>query len=374
MTPLTEIQPEILSLRDEIRRGTKVISLSGLTSISAKSFVLNKLQAETKKTFVIITDSNRELETWENDLVFFQSPIANHQTPILTLPAFESDVYSSLSPHAETLEQRALALWNLSKSQPGFVITSAKSLITRVLPPAEMQKLGAVLKRDEDFPPEDLIEKLAAGGYAWEEPLQSVGDFSVRGGIVDVWSPDAENPVRIEFFGDTVDSIREFDTETQLSINQLKEISLAPMREFSANAKDLKDWAFFARERFADERFARNLKDRTQFADEGETFPGWEFLISLSMQRSASLFDYLKDGVLVIDEPSVIELHLSECYEGFERRFREINEIDEIGLAPDELFLSVEELREKLTRWPRIEIRALGRMAGETDEDFKVNT
>ena len=56
----------------------------------------------------------------------------------------------------------------------------------------------------------------------------------MRGGIVDVWSPDAENPVRIEFFGDTVDSIREFDAETQLSTNQLKEISLAPMREFAA--------------------------------------------------------------------------------------------------------------------------------------------
>jgi transcription-repair coupling factor (superfamily II helicase) len=76
-------------------------------------------------------------------------------------------------------------------------------------------------------------------------PLRNVGEFSVRGGILDVWSPDAEMPVRIEFFGDTIDSMREFDPETQLSTEQIKETSIAPMREFSATAKDFRDWSFF---------------------------------------------------------------------------------------------------------------------------------
>ncbi|MEK7724541.1 MAG: hypothetical protein AAB336_09355, partial [Acidobacteriota bacterium] len=235
----SETQTEFARLRDELKRGTRIISLSGLTSISAKSYLLSQLQAETKKTLVVITDSNRELETFENDLDFFQSQTPNSKTPILTIPSFEIDVYSRISPHAETLERRALALWYLSKNQPGFVLTSAKSLVTRILSPSEMQKLGVILKRDEDFAPEKLVEKLIASGYVREEPLKNVGEFSVRGGIVDVWSPDAENPLRIEFFGDTVDSIREFDAETQLSIGQLKEISLAPMREFAATPDDL---------------------------------------------------------------------------------------------------------------------------------------
>ena len=180
-------------------------------------------------------------------------------------------------------------MWRLAfpSGKPAFVLTSAKSLITKTVSPEEMRRAGALLRRDEDFAPEDLIEKLAACGYVREDPIQSIGEFSVRGGIVDVWSPDQELPVRLEFFGDTVDSIRQFDPETQLSVGQLKEVSLAPMREFSATARDFKDWAFFARERFADERFARNLKDRTDFAEMGETFSGWEFLIALTTPRRA---------------------------------------------------------------------------------------
>ncbi len=385
-----ETTSEIENLTNLIKKGTRIISLSGLTSISAKSYVLTQLQKELKKTFVVVTDSNNELETFDNDIDFFcddatlrqsdngkekpssRSLTVSSSQRLITLPSFEIDIYSSISPHAETLERRALALWNLTISQPSFLLISAKSLLTKVLSPTETKNLGANLQRDKDFSPENLIEKLTSCGYVQEEPLKNVGEFSVRGGIIDVWSPDAENPVRIEFFGDTVDSIREFNAETQLSIQQLKEISLAPMREFSANSQDFKDWSFFAKERFADERFTRNLKDRTQFAVEGESFAGWEFLISLVKPRTSSIFDYLKDCVFIIDEPVNIEHHLGEFYENIERRFTETNENDEIGLEPHELFLSAEELREKLSKLQRLELRALGSSASKIDEEFAV--
>ena len=121
--------------------------------------------------------------------------------------------------------------------KPDFLVLPAKSLITKTLSPSEIQKLGAVLKRDEDFAPEDLIEKLIACGYVREEPIKNVGEFSVRGGILDVWSPTSEMPVRIEFFGDTVDSIREFDADTQLSIGQLKEIATRADARICGNSK-----------------------------------------------------------------------------------------------------------------------------------------
>ena len=372
---------ELNHLRDEIKRGTRIISLSGLTSIASKAFVLSELQAQTKETFVVIADTNRELETWECDLEFFnstfkiqnlESKVSNPESRILNLPSFETDVYSGVSPHAETQEERALTLWRLAQNAPDFLIVSAKSLITKTVSPEEMQNLGANLKRDADFAPEALIEKLVAGGYVREEPLKNVGEFSVRGGIIDVWSPTAENPVRLEFFGDTIDSIREFDAETQLSIRQLTEISIAPMREFSATAKDFKDWAFFARERFSEERFARNLKDRTQFAEEGEDFAGWEFFISLVNPKNASVFDYLKDAVFVVDEPAPVEQTLTNFYETIEKHYAEITEADDIGLEPHELFLSGETLREKLADKQRVELRALGRTAAQTDEEFQV--
>ena len=370
---------ELKRLHDEIQRGTRVISLGGLTSIASKAFVLAQLQRETAKTFVVVTDSNKESETWECDLEFWSqkkesSPrLTTHDSRLLNLPSFESDVYANVSPHAETLENRALTLWKMTFHKPDFLILSAKSLITKTLAPDKVKNLGAVLKRDEDFAPENLIEKLVASGYVREEPLKNIGEFSVRGGILDVWSPTAENPVRIEFFGDTVDSIREFDAETQLSIGQLKEISIAPMREFTAKSSDFNDWSFFARERFADEKFSRALLDRTQFSDEGESFSGWEFLFPIVQTRDANIFDFLKEFILVIDEPAVVEQNLGTFYETLETRYAEITEIGEIGLEPTELFLSVEQLREKFEQKQRIEIRALGRTAAMTDEEFQIS-
>ena len=383
-----ETKTETARLLDEIKRGTRVISLSGLTSISAKAFVLSELKRETDKTLVVVTDSNKDSETWQCDLNFWQnsvhspqstvhiqteeSKIQNPKSRIELLPASDSDVYSGVSPHAETLEERALTLWNLTHTKPDFLILSAKSLITKTLAPNEIKNLGAHLKRDEDFAPETLIEKLVACGYVREEPLKNVGEFSVRGGILDVWSPDAEMPVRIEFFGDTVDSIRQFNAETQLSTEQLKETSIAPMREFSATSKDFRDWAFFARERFSDEKFARALKDRTQFADEGEDFSGWEFLFPLVNPRGSSVFDFLENYVLIFDEPSVIEQSLSTFYEKLDNHFAEITEAGEIGLEPRELFLSGEELRKHFEKRQRVELRALGRTAAQVDEEFSL--
>lgn len=372
MSTFAEVASPLKELESEIARGARIISLSGLTSVSAKAYILSELQKVTGKTFAVITDSNKDLEIWERDLGFFNSQ-AEKPASVLTLPSNEGDIYAGISPHAETLERRALTLWQIANAQPGILIASARSLVTRTLAPAEIKEMGAHLSRDEDFPSETLIEMLVSSGYVREDPLANFGEFSVRGGIMDVWPPNAELPFRIEFFGDTVDSIREFDPETQLSTRQLKEIFIPPMREFAGNSKDFRDWAFFARERFSEQRFERTLKDRTQFADEGESFAGWEYLIALTAPRKSSVFEYLKNCIFVIDEPAVVEQSLTSLYDRLNARFTEIDRADEIGLLPDELFLTPAELRERLEQTKRIEFRALGLTAAETDEEFELD-
>ena len=361
-------------LLQEINGDTRIVSLSGLTSVSSKAFVLARLRQETGKTFAVVTESNTSLDEWTSDLSFFRSEISDLRSQIIVLPSFEADPYSGVSPHAETQERRALGLWQLKNHDSEFVLLSARSLVQRTVSPDEIAALGCILFRDKDFAPEVLIERLFAGGYVREEPIFGPGQLSVRGGIVDVWSPDAEAPVRIEFFGDTVESIRSFDPETQLSTGQLKEIAIAPMREFAASVQDFKDWSFFARERFADDKFARNLRDRTDFADEGESFSGWEFLISLSKPLTSSVFDHLPDCIFVIDEPSTIEHSLAGFYEHQNANFQTITESGEVGLRPDELFLKPEELRSKLEKTTSLEMRALGRTAAKTDEQFQIGS
>jgi transcription-repair coupling factor (superfamily II helicase) len=358
---------EIGKVQNAIDRGSRLISLDGLTSVSAKSYILS--QVNTQKPMVVVTDSTSSLETWECDLSFWHK---DSDSSIVSLPSFETDVYSGGSPHAETMERRALALWALAHSAPTILVVSARSLVTRTVLPGEILSLGSSLKLGGEIPLSDLTNKFLSAGYVREDPVAGVGQFSVRGGILDVWPPDGDMPVRIEFFGDEVDSIRRFDPETQLSVEKLNDVSLAPMREFSASHQDLKDWSFFAREKFADENLARALLDRTEFADEGETFSGWEFLLPLVKPLNATVFDYLRDAVFLIDEPATVEQTLEGLYDNLRRRFESLVGTGEIGLPPKELFLESNELRDMLDQKQRIEIRALGRTAAITDEEFVV--
>jgi transcription-repair coupling factor (superfamily II helicase) len=362
---------EYARLLAELRGGARVVSVSGLTAEPARALVLAALQHATGKCFAVVTQANRDLEAWERDVRFWYCAlrgVAACDETVLTLPSSESDPYAGASPHPETLEQRALTLWRLAQREQDFVLLTARALARRTLPPEDVAQAGVYLRRDEDYAPEDLVEKLLASGYVREDPVGAVGEFSIRGGILDVWSPGKASPVRVEFFGDTVDSIREFDPETQLSTVQVAETEIAPMRELSATAEDFRLWAIAARERWNDERYARALRDRTVYADEGETFAGWEWLIGIVRERRASVFDYLREAVLVIDEPSGIETFLGNVYETLQARYAETESADELGLRPDELYLTAEELRGQLEKNRRLELRTLGRAAALTDE------
>ncbi|HEX2639058.1 MAG TPA: hypothetical protein VHL50_00725, partial [Pyrinomonadaceae bacterium] len=197
MVTSVQTNGEIAQLVREVNRGTRVISIGGLTSSASKAYILAHVQNATGKTFVVVTDSNKDLETLDCDLEFWSKRINGDDatvpvdsafriphSAILSLPSFDTDVYSGVSPHAETQERRAMTLWRLAKEKPDFLVTTARSLITRTITPTEIGSLGAVLRRDVDFPPDELIERLVSAGYVREDPLYNVGQFSVRGGIV----------------------------------------------------------------------------------------------------------------------------------------------------------------------------------------------
>jgi transcription-repair coupling factor (superfamily II helicase) len=373
---------ELARLVAEVRGGAHVVSVSGLTSGAARALVLAALRRETGKRLAVVVAASRDLEQWERDLCFWGEALRERQgegeragaarrAAVLTLPASESDPYAGASPHPETLERRALALWRLARGEGDFVLLTARALARRTVTPQQLLATGATLRRDEDYAPEELIELLLASGYVREDPIGAVGEFSLRGGILDVWSPGQDAPVRVEFFGDTVDSIREFDPETQLSIAQRQEIEIVPMREYALGADDFRLWAELARERWTDERYARALRDRTVYADEGETFAGWEWLVPLVHPTRASAFDYLQsETIFVADEPAALETFLGNTYETLSARYAETDGADEVALRPEELYLTAEELRAGVGGVPRVELRTLGRAAAATDERF----
>jgi transcription-repair coupling factor (superfamily II helicase) len=379
---------EFRGVLDQINRGARVVSISGLVAGPARALVLAALQRETGKLFALVVPAQRDLEGWERDLSFWYCAvrgIGDCGESVAVLPASESDPFAGGSPHTETLERRALALWRLARhgqsaaihaqdaSATDFVLLTARAMARRNVTPADILQAGAVLRRDEDIAPEELVERLIAGGYMREDPVSAVGEFSMRGGILDVWPPGHNAPVRVEFFGDTIDSIREFDPETQLSTTQLVQIEVPPMRELIVRAADFREWAAHARARWRQSRFARSLRDRTVFADEGEDFPGWEWLISITREDNASVFDYLKDAVLVIDEPVAVENFLAAAFQTLEDRYAETDAADDLGLRPEELYLTAEELRSEIDARQLLEMRALGRTAAKIDQEIALD-
>src|SRR6266403_151002 len=385
---------EFLRVLGDINGGARVVSISGLVAGPARALALAALQRETGEQIAVVVPAQRDLEDWERDLNFWYCALrggAERKGAVTVLPSSESDPYAGGSPHAETLEKRALALWRLARrkqARPGipsihqapaaagnsdFVLLTSRALARRTGAAANILRAGAVLRRDEDTAPEELVERLIAGGYGREDPGGEVGELSMRGGIIDLWPPGLLAPVRIEFFGDTVDSIREFDPETQLSTIQLSEIEIPPMRELAVKPSDFREWAAQARVRWREPRFARSLRDRTVFADEGEDFPGWEWLISLVHEGRASVFEFLQDAILVVDEPVSVENFLASAFQTLADRFAETDAADDLALSPRELYLTVEELRAGINAMQRVELRTLGRTATKIDQEIALD-
>jgi transcription-repair coupling factor (superfamily II helicase) len=364
----------------EARAGRRLLRVAGLGS-GAKALALVALQRAVGRRLAVVSLRDGDLEDLERDLRFFYCQLHDRvecENEMFILPASESDPYSGASPHAEILERRALALWRLAAGAGDVVMLTARSLMRRFVAVEDIKQATVALRVGEELPLDYLIEHLSSVGYVRSDPVGSVGEFSSRGGILDFYSPSgslgedgrAVNPVRVEFFGDEIDSVREFDPETQRSIREVEGTLITPMRDERAGATDFRRWAKLARERWDDERYERALRDRTAFADEGEEFRGWEYLMPLARPLAASVFDYLRDAILVVDEPAEVEKQIRSTLEELQRGYERAEAVDELALEPDRLFLTPDELRDQIGKLPRIELRLLGSAALAFEEEL----
>src|SRR5256884_8075943 len=191
---------------DEIQRGARVISISGMVAAPARALAVAGLPRATGKQFAVVVPAQRDLESWERDLGFWYCALhgtTECEDALAVLPASESDPYAGASPHAETLERRALALWRLARRKQDLVLLTTRAMARRTVAPAEVLQAGAMLRRDEDTAPEQLVEKLSAGGYVREEPLSAIRAVSIPRGNFGGWPPGRHTPPPTVFFRGT---------------------------------------------------------------------------------------------------------------------------------------------------------------------------
>ena len=358
-----------------IQRSERSIRVAGLGD-GAKALAVAALGHSLGKRVAFVSLAGRDLEQLEGDVRFFFTSLAGDiagEDDVLVLPPVEADPYSGTSPHAEILERRALALWKLAQGGGRIVLMTAGSLLPRVVGSSLIRQSGVTLRTGEEIPLDYLIDHLSSVGYVRADPVGSPGEFSSRGGILDFFSPSpGDHPFRVEFFGDTIDSIRAFDPESQRSIAQLSEATIAPMRDERGRAEDFRNWARVAREHWSDERYDRALRDRLLPADDGEPFPGWEHLMPLIHPLESSVFDYLDDSLLIVDEPGEIEKRVRTTYETLYRDYDRAEAADELALRPDRLFLTADEVRKRIGQMQRLELRLLGGAAFSVEEDLSL--
>lgn len=199
---------------------------------------------------------------------------------VVRLPAHDVLPFENISPHPDIEEQRATALWKAATGEVQILIAPIEAAAMRIFPPEYYAGLARQVKRGEEIDPDALLSHLHTVGYAPSDVVEMPGQYCLRGGILDVYSPEMDRPVRIEFFGDEVESLRKFDPETQRSQSPLDEATLLPLTETPATSALLS--AVHARLRRARlDADDETLRETAEDLGAG-VFPGWEFFAGLA--------------------------------------------------------------------------------------------
>jgi transcription-repair coupling factor (superfamily II helicase) len=293
----TAKQPAFQSLVQRLTRGDPgPFSVSGLVN-TAKALYLILLYQLTDKPIFVLVDGNKQAETLlESAEAFSHLLLEGRNLPAPQLiPALDVLPHQRLSPHNEIEETRAVGLWRLSAQKIPITIVPIASALLRTESAEFYRQLAIELRVGEELPLEDLVQHVESIGYERREPVEMVGEYSVRGGIFDVFPAEASRPVRVEFFGDEVESIRQFDVASQRSVLKISSITLLPLAEYPRSRPLLRQLADAAQEA------------ELELTNPGEIFPGWEFLVPLVRPRDQSIFSLVPDALIVLDEPQAIQ-------------------------------------------------------------------
>ena len=207
--------------------------VTGLTP-PAKAMFAAAAAARDRVLLVVPTDA--DVERFTADARFFLEALegvsdAEVERTVLPFPSHEVDPYRGLSPHLEVASARARVLHALTQGTARLVVASAPALLPRVSAPQHVASTSLTIVPGQEISPTDLGDLLAAAGYTRQDPVDQSGEFCVRGGVVDFFPAGAAQPIRLEFVGDDVESIRSYDPATQRSTAALDQAAIVPLQD-----------------------------------------------------------------------------------------------------------------------------------------------
>ena len=306
-----------------------------------------------------ILSDEQMVDDFQQDLKLFTT------RDIIGYPGYEIPPYTPLSPDQRTTAARISALYRIAENRhPVILVISIEAILRRAMSRKSLLDNAELLMEGEDFDLSSLRSKLATLGYDSVSLVKSIGDFSVRGGILDVFPPSFllpdgtihEGPIRLDFFGDTIESIKSFEPLSQRSNGQIEEIILLPvsdillpdnnpgtlrkMRNSVLNKAEYLNW---------DSIQTAEITERLQ---SGQRFPGIEFFLPLldtNETPTSSVVDYLPENtIILLDDITSIKRQGQLISERIHSNFLSAQDANNPALPPDELFITPEDLNTAL--------------------------
>jgi len=343
----------------------------------------------TGTTMVVVVPTDADVEQLSSDVRFFLAALEGlsdsaAQQAVLPFPSHEVDPYRGLAPHLGVLSARAKALHSAATGTARVIVASAAALLPRVSSPARLLAASLELKSGADFDPYALAALLVDAGFTRQDPVDAHGEFCVRGGVIDLYPAGSAQPVRLDFVGDTIESIRHFDPATQRSIGEVGSVTIVPLREvFTAeggeaerrdggeaarregggprgdtldfdddsvqdNEADDDDWEWEEPDEEGGKAGRRGGGTAEDQAAAARGFPGLSKVegspADLDGDRSSSLLDFVQRPLLFVCEPDEVRARAAKSLEQLAGSYRDVLSRGVQVPEPEKLLVSLDDL------------------------------
>jgi transcription-repair coupling factor (superfamily II helicase) len=360
----------IRRIHDQLACGTpRLARVQGLKAGARPFFVFRYLSTHPAPALIVLADA-KQSENFADDLRFFfgeADGLPPFERRVHYLPSWELPPFEDLSPAPELVAARIEGLYHLQQTRDPIVVTTVEAILQRVPPRSVFAQRLSYLVEGDSIDLDALARRLDEWGYRRVPLVEDRGDFSVRGGILDIFPPAHPHPLRLELSGDLIESIREFDPVSQRSLAARAELVILPVREFDLHRG--RDALRATAERFNELEVARGERDAAlEGLANGLPFPGVEFFLPYFYPRLDLLTDYLpKDALVWVDQAGAVDAALEHCWSEVERRAAERAAEHRFLPSPERLYAQPGEWRAAVAAFPLIEIESLDLVAGSED-------
>jgi transcription-repair coupling factor (superfamily II helicase) len=344
------------SIREALEAGLTRAEVHGLAG-SGPSYFLSQLLQRQARPLVIVTPDQQSARLLTSDLQLFHG----RADEIRLFPHWEVRPYDALTPHPEVEATRLATLAALANNALRAVVVPVRALMQRLIPWEVLAGLSEELRVGREYRRDPLLHQLVKLGYHAVPLVEDRGNFSSRGDILDIFPPTGQQPLRLEFFGDTLEKIRCFDPATQRSAaGELEALQLLPARELILAGEYLDTFLRQLKQRCDELGLGRSLREGiAEEAREGLLSPGRSFLLPLNYQRLDSFFNYAPDARWAVIDPPAVELELDAFAKDVHDGESRMQGSAQLFVPAQQLFLPPGEVEAGINRGVRIDVSSL---------------